>query len=510
MRKIRGKLVTALLTVAIFNAYATTSYEAVTNSGKYPDYPQANYGTGAQAELIKKGEYLTKMGDCIACHTAEGGKPFAGGRPIKTPFGTIFTPNITPDKQTGIGNMTEQQFITAMHEGKRPDGKYDYPAFPYLYFTRVTTEDVQAIRAYLNAIPAINQANQKNTMMFPFNIRFFQLGWRILYFNKDQGVFKPDPKQSAAWNRGKYLVDGLGHCSMCHTQSHVLVFQSLNMAAPIKKYYLAGGMVDGFYAPNITSTLLKGKPVGDLENVFRHQRLIGGGTVQGPMAEANHDSLKYLTDDDIAAIDTYLISVKSEAPPRPNVGKGLEAGQKIFNQYCEGCHLTGAGGAPKYQDPSAWDPLIKKGMNELYKNAINGIGGMPPKGTCSSCTDQQVQDAVQYMIAGIKPGVGVALGHANVVEFPKMLSLEDGKQLYQRYCAVCHEGNYQGAPKTGDKTVWQPLIQQGMETLILRTIHGYKNMPARGSCATCNDAQIIAAVKYMVQESKTSGDYILW
>ncbi len=498
-------LFTLLATTATF---ATANYAGTTHGGKYPVYPKVNYGTGAKAKQIKRGEYLVKMGDCIACHTKRGGKPFAGGFGIDTPFGTIYTPNITPDKQTGIGSWTDKQFIKALHEGISPKGEYDYPAFPYLYFNKITTQDLLDIRTYLNAIPAVNQKNRKDTMKFPFNIRFLQLGWRILFF-KDTGPYKSNPKKSAQWNRGAYLVESLGHCSMCHTRSHHFIFKKWILAAPIKKYYLAGNFVEGFYAPDITSAALKDTPVKAIANVFLKDRLLGGGKVQGPMADANHDSLKYLTKSDIQAIAIYLKSVKSQVPPMPKTGTGLAAGKKIFNQYCAGCHLTGAGGAPKIGDIADWAPRIKNGMNTLYKNALNGFKGMPPKGTCMTCSKQQIQDAVQYIVSQSKPGAAGATT-ATPAKAPKPLTLADGKKLYNTYCAVCHEGEYPGAPKTGDKEAWKPLIAQGMQILIDRSIRGYKNMPAKGGCRSCNDEEVIAAIKYMVHQSKTSGNYQLW
>ena len=329
------------------STFALTTHASVVLGGKYPKYPQVNYGAGPKAAVIERGEYLVKLGDCIACHTVTGQKPFSGGRAIKTPFGTIYTPNITPDKATGLGNWTEKEFVRAMRKGINPKGKYYYPAFPYLYFNRVTNSDLNAIWEYLRVIPAVHKVNRKDDMMFPFNWRFLQLGWRVLFFyHQAKGPYKPNPKHSAVWNRGYYIVQGLGHCAMCHTPSYHLVFKSWNLGAPIRKYMLTGSMVDGFYAPNITSTNFSKTPVGDFANVFKKGELIGGGEVQGPMAEANHDSLMYLTSSDITAIATYLKSVHSEIPPRPSAG-GAGEGKKLFSQYCSGLPLNGSGRCAK-------------------------------------------------------------------------------------------------------------------------------------------------------------------
>lgn len=486
---------------------------------QYPTYPVVKLPSGSEAAAsVKRGEYLVKMGDCIACHTTYyGGKPFAGGFAIPTPFGTIYTPNITSDKKFGIGAWTNAQFVTAMREGISPTGKYYYPAFPYLYFNTLTTRDLVDIKSYLDATPPVAQANRDNSMMFPFNWRFLQLGWRMMFFNfQKTGPVTPDSKQSAEWNRGKYLVDGLGHCGMCHTPSHYMVMKSWSLAAPIQKYYLTGQLVQGYFAPDITSNLMKNTPLTDLQNVFYKNQMIGGGTVQGPMYEANRDSLSYLSPADSAAIWTYLKTVHSETPPKPSTAAGSGPGADIYNAHCTGCHETGAGGAPKVGDNTAWAPIIKQNIETTYKNALNGIGGMPAKGTCSSCTDEQIKQAVTYMINSSKPGAAgssqgiYTLNPTSPQAAP--LTLADGQQVYNKYCAACHNPSmtYPGAPHIGDQVAWAPVIDKGMSILILNTINGVNNMPARGSCRECNDAQLIAAVKYMVHQSKTGGNYSLW
>jgi cytochrome c5 len=494
------------------SAFATDAYSQTTQGGAYPSYPTINYGTGANAEQLKRGEYLTKLGDCIACHTTQNGKPFAGGYPIDTPFGTIYTPNLTADKETGIGSWSEKDFIRAMRDGISPHGQYYYPAFPYLFFNIVSDEDLLAIRAYLQAVPAVHQMNKKNSMMFPFNWRFLQLGWRIMFFDMQKtGPFTPNPKQSVAWNRGNYLVNGLGHCGMCHTPSYFLLSEKYSLAAPIRKYDFTGNMVQGFYAPNITSTLLRNVTTDEFSRVFLQDRLIGGGSVEGPMKDANHDSLKYLTMDDIKAIDTYLVSVVSQTPPkRTSSTSGSTQGQDIYEKYCTGCHTTGAGGAPKIGDATAWAPRIKQGLNVMYKNAINGIRGMPPKGTCISCTNQEIQDAVNYIVDQSGSSAGTETT-TTAKAIPK-LTMADGKRIYEKYCAICHAPgtHYLNAPKVGDQQTWAPLIKEGVDIAILRTIQGYGNMSPRGGCSQCNDAEIKAAVLYMIQNSQTGKDYNLW
>ncbi len=174
----------------------------------------------ANPALIAKGEYLARAGDCIACHTAREGKIFAGGLPMETPFGTIYTSNITSDPQTGIGTWTSDQFFTTMHNGRFPDGGLLYPAMPFASYTKVTREDSDAIFAYLRSVPPVRQANRPHDLRFPYNNRSLIIGWRTLFFR--EGEYKPDATKSADWNRGAYLVEGLGHCGMCHTAINAL------------------------------------------------------------------------------------------------------------------------------------------------------------------------------------------------------------------------------------------------------------------------------------------------
>ena len=499
----RSLIISAITVAGIFVGISSVMAADDNNTA----YPQINYGAGAKADQLKRGEYLVKMGDCIACHTEPGGQAFAGGFAFDTPFGAIYSPNITPDKQNGIGRWTDEQFYKAVREGITPDGSYLYPAFPFPYYNKLTDQDLQDIKAYLNAIPAVAKPNHDNHMMFPFNWRFLQLGWRLMFFEfQKTGAYQPDPKHDAVWNRGAYLVLSYGHCDMCHTPMYYMLSKKFVLGAPIKKYHLAGGFVNGFYAPNITSSRMKDVSVDQLADVFLKNKLLEGGEVQGPMREANHDSFQYLTPEDITAIHSYLVTVKSKAPPQPKTGSGLDAGKKIYEQYCVGCHATGAGGAPKFGDAVAWGPLVKQGMDTLYQNALHGIDGMPPKGTCATCSEDDIKNTVQYIVSQSTGGNAAAAPQPA----PKQLTLADGKQIYEQYCQACHNGAYPGAPKTGDKAAWQPLIHKGIDVLILNTMSGIGNMPAKGSCAKCNTAQIKAAVKYMVNESKSEGDYMLW
>lgn len=508
-KKFLAGLVILILIIVSVMAYIVVNIQknvaamqSVTSTSYFPDYPALDT-KNKKIDLIKRGEYLAKAGDCIACHTntLEKGKTFAGGLPMQTPFGTIYSPNITPNKETGIGGWTDKQFIKAVREGIAPDGQYYYPAFPYYYFNKISTDDLLAIKAYLDSIPAVYQENRENTMIFPFNWRFLQLGWRVLFFMSHKtGPYKIVPHQSSQWNRGAYLVQGLGHCGMCHTPSYNLLSESLPLAAPIEKYDLIGAKVQGFLAPNITKGNLGSISDAEVDDVFMKDELIGGGKVEGPMLEVNRDSLHYLTPEDRLAIITYLKTVQSKTPPKP---KG-SVGKVIYEGYCSGCHASGAGGAPKYGDANNWDPILSKGMSVIYHNAIHGIGGMPAKGTCISCSDGDIQQAVDYMIESVKGK------KARPASETKKLTLVDGKRIYEENCSVCHAVGFKGAPKPGDKSAWIPIIHRGFLHTYLDVLTGDRGHIPRGACPTCTDDELLVAVKYMMQESATNNDYTLW
>ncbi len=221
-------LISVLLTI-LFVSGLNAADETISRidpllDGYYPTYPSVTVTNPGQEQLVERGEYLAKMGDCIACHTnvKAGLPPFSGTLPIDTPFGTFYSPNITPDKETGIGNWTEEDFIRAMKEGRDPHGRNYFPVFPYIYFSNLTDDDVRALYAYFMSIPAVNQKNKP--LPFPFNLpgaRFSLWGWNLLFFYPNSDL-KYNPDQSPLWNRGHYIVDGLGHCSMCHTPLNIL------------------------------------------------------------------------------------------------------------------------------------------------------------------------------------------------------------------------------------------------------------------------------------------------
>ena len=469
-------------------------------------YPRPDYGKSEnQRQLIARGELLAKAGDCIACHTdvKNNGESFAGGAGINTPFGTFFAPNITPDKEMGIGKWTDEEFVKAMHDGVAPDGSHYFPVFPYPNFNRLSRSDVLAIKAYLFSIPAVHKPARQNEISWPFSIRFLQYGWKLLFFYFQKGQYQNDATHSEEWNRGAYLVQGLGHCGMCHTPHNILGGEK-------KSYALTGGFVDGYYAPDITSNALGDVPVEEIIAVFKeNKKLHNAGKIGGPMLEVNQDSLHYLPEKDLHAIAIYLKTLKSQILAVKSNANGAitaETGKEIYQDKCAVCHDSGAAGAPKMGDGGAWAERLKSGLDTVVTHAIKGYNSMPPKGTCMTCSDAEIRASVEYILDQSKAGSESApTGGA-----PARLTFTDGKRIYQENCSVCHAEGKLGAPKTGDKAAWKPRIHKEMDILFNHALKGYNRMPARGTCIACSNEEILVATKYMVQESKTSGDYSLW
>ena len=266
----------------------------------------AGEAAAAPADAISRGTYLVRAGGCVSCHTVPGGTPFAGGRALATPFGTFYSPNITPDRQTGIGGWSDADFLRALHEGVRPDGANYFPVFPYPSFTRITDEDALAIKAYLFSLSPVRQPNRRHDVSFPFSWRFLQNVWKLLFF--ESGPFRSDPGQTENHNRGAYLVTALAHCGECHTPRNFL-------GAPNRDRELSGTQdgPDGRSVPNITpdpATGIGGWERSGLAELLKTRATPDGSEVKGAMREAIQDGLKYLSATDLDAIAEYVLSQK--------------------------------------------------------------------------------------------------------------------------------------------------------------------------------------------------------
>jgi mono/diheme cytochrome c family protein len=300
----------------------------------------------AGATLVERGRYLAEAADCQACHTAEGGIPFAGGRAFRTGFGTLYSPNLTPDPETGLGNWTEADFLRALHKGIAKDGSNLYPAFPYESYTLITDDDAKAIRAYLSSLPSVHAATPANALIFPFNQRWLMAFWSFFY-NPDTR-FEPRQNRSPQWNRGAYLVEALAHCGDCHTPRNL-------GQAPDNNRKFSGFPVDGWTAYNITQDHVSG--IGgwsddEIASYLKTGHAKGRGTAGGPMAEAVDVSLSRIAPSDIAAMVAYLRTIPKVATtdlpaiksePASEAAGAMTAqsapqGMAIFAGACASCH----------------------------------------------------------------------------------------------------------------------------------------------------------------------------
>ncbi len=334
----------------------------------------------ASADAVTRGRYLAAAGDCIGCHQARGGAPFAGGLAVPTTFGRIYTSNITPDRETGIGTWSADDFWRALHDGRGKHGEYLYPAFPYPNYTRITRPDADAIFAYLMAQPPVKRANTPHELRFPYDVRPLLFFWRLLYFAP--GSFRPDAAHDARWNRGAYLASGLGHCVACHSPRN-------RLGGIARDDELSGGLiaVQDWYAPSLTSDADGGLGDWQVDEVARFLKdgVTGRFAVFGPMAEVVHDGTQYLAIDDLRAMATYLKSlpprVSDDAPPgevTPSMRADLlERGAKVYAERCEACHQPTGAGVPNVYPALARNPGVIMGSTI---NAIRAVlnGGFPP------------------------------------------------------------------------------------------------------------------------------------
>jgi mono/diheme cytochrome c family protein len=339
---------------------------------------------------IERGRYLVAAGDCIACHTAIGGADFAGGRRIDTPFGIVYSSNITPDVATGIGAWSRADFWRALHNGRSRDGRYLYPAFPYPNFTRITREDADAMFDYLGTRKPVARANTAHALRFPYGTQAALAIWRALFFRP--GVFESDASPDAEWNRGAYLVHALAHCDACHASRNLFGAVSHNLD-------LGGGLIpmQNWYAPPLISKTgagVAGWQVADIEALL-HTGISPRAMAMGPMAEVVFRSTQFLSPADVRAIANYLHSF---APPTPSTRtpaggadrRQVARGAEVYHDHCAACHGDyGEGAYPAYPalagNPSATEGVaanaIKAVLNGGYAPVTAGNPrpyGMPP------------------------------------------------------------------------------------------------------------------------------------
>ncbi len=334
----------------------------------------------AQADLVARGRYLAQAGDCIGCHQARGGEPFAGGLAVPTIFGRIYTSNLTPDRETGLGDWSADDFWRALHDGRGRAGEYLYPAFPYPNYTRITRPDADAIFAYLRSLPAVRRPNTPHALRWPYDNRPLLFFWRLLYFRP--GSFQNDDAHDATWNRGAYLASGLGHCVACHSPRN-------RLGGTPRAAELSGGLiaVQDWYAPSLTSDAGAGLGDWSVDEVVRFLKdgVTDRFAVFGPMAEVVHDSTQHLAEPDLRAMATYLKSlppnVADDAAPIETTAAMREdlmtKGARVYATECVGCHQASGRGVPRAYPALAGNPGVI--MNSTI-NAIRAVlnGGLPP------------------------------------------------------------------------------------------------------------------------------------
>jgi len=340
------------------------------------DLEPAGIAAPATAEVVERGAYLARAGNCVGCHTTVGGADFAGGRGVDTPFGVVVAPNITPDAKTGLGSWSADEFWRALHHGRSKDGRLLYPAFPYPSFTNVTREDADALYAYLRTVPAVERVNEAHRLRFPYRTQAALAVWRALYFRPAE--FRADAARGADWNRGKYLVQGLGHCAACHSGRNLLGGTSLNAE-------FAGGLMPNasWYAPSLASPREAGVQQLPQDEVVRLLKngVSARAAVSGPMADVVHSSTQFLSDADLRAMTQFLASIPAsdDAPAVAKMADDavLARGGRVYASECAACHGDqGQGVAGIYPALAGNRAVTLPSHNNLVQ--VIRLGGFPP------------------------------------------------------------------------------------------------------------------------------------
>jgi mono/diheme cytochrome c family protein len=381
------------------------------------DYHGAN-PTGVPASLapasfVERGAYLAKAADCVVCHTTQDGKEYAGGLGFKLPFGTLYSTNITPDKDTGIGNYSDQDFLNALRRGVRRDGKWLYPAMPYTSYTYITDADALAIKAYLFSLPPVHAIAPASTLTFPFDQRWGMMLWSAV-FNRD-ARFEPNASKSPEWNRGAYLAEALAHCGECHTP------RNLAFALDNRKKF-GGALIAGWRAFNISSDQVTG--IGawrddDLISYLSIGHAAGHGTASGPMGEAVDRSFSQLASEDIRALVTYLRSVPATASPDLPATLALPGpashrdrdrpdprGKMVFEGACVSCHgWSGESPVSPVATLTGARAVNDPGATNVAQIVIAGAKRQVPEGTVSmpafgdAYSDDEIAAVANYVTA---------------------------------------------------------------------------------------------------------------
>jgi mono/diheme cytochrome c family protein len=366
----------------------------------------------AQADLVKRGEYLARAADCMVCHTAPDGAEYAGGLAFPLPFGTLYSTNITPDKATGIGNYGDRDFLNAIHRGMRPDGTHLYPAMPFTSYTYMTDTDALAIKAYLFSLAPVRALERANTLMFPFNQRWLMGMWSW-FFNEDVR-FRPSEAKSAEWNRGAYIAEAMAHCGECHTPRNIAF-------ALDNRRKFGGALTAGWRAFNISSDKGSGLGTWSDDELFAYLstgHAPGHGTAAGPMGEAVDRSFSGMSPTDIHALVAYLRSVPAvtssdlpatiapPAPASPKEGgaKGEVVGKRVFEGACVSCHnWTGVSAISPYATIAGTRAVNDRTATNVAQIVISGTARRTPRDVISmpafgsSYSDVEIAAVANYV-----------------------------------------------------------------------------------------------------------------
>jgi mono/diheme cytochrome c family protein len=388
----------------------------------------AHAATGADSyNMVEKGRYLTTLGDCAACHTMPGKPLFSGGVILDTPFGKLAGANITPDPVNGIGRWSFDDFQNAMSKGHGLDGKRLYGAMPFTAYTKVTREDNQAIWAYLKTVDASDNQVETNQLPFPFSVRTSLIGWNLINFK--EGEFKANPQKSEQWNRGAYLVEGLGHCGTCHTPKNLI-------GGDKNDQFLTGANLQNWVAPNITSTGHDGLHAWNEEDIVKYLKTGANrfDIASGPMAEEVEHSSQHWTDQDLMAVAVYLkdgAKPAEAAKPIAATDASMVAGKAIYADRCSACHTPNGDGVvnlfPKLamsplinsNDPSSLIRVVLSGSRAGATDAAPTAPAMPAFGW--NLSDENVADVLTY-VRNTWGNAAPAVSSANVKDVREALS----------------------------------------------------------------------------------------
>jgi len=353
--------------------------------------------------MIDNGRTLAAIGNCNVCHTTEGGASFAGGRPLETPFGTLYSTNITPDQETGIGRWTAEDFRRAMREGMAPNGRQLYPAFPYDHFARVDLRDIDAIYAYLMTREPVHSSTPPNALRPPYGARPLIAVWKLMYFHPEP--ISPDPSQSSEWNRGRYLVEGLGHCGACHTPRNA-------MGAEESNRNLSGGEAEGWHAPalNEGSVAPTRWTVDSLVLYLRSGFDEHHGASRGPMVPVTRN-LANIPEADVRAIAVYIASLAGQSTTGPALAATREQlaatdaqdaqAAVLYEGACASCHDRTLNGVP-LENSTAVTDVVPTNIIRVITDGLTPIDGEPSRsmpGFRSSFTAEQTAELVRYIRA---------------------------------------------------------------------------------------------------------------